>query len=393
MPSHPQELTAGQFARRLALFYASVFMVLGVQLPFIPVWLAARGLDAQTIGAVLASPMVLRLFAIPVATRMADRRDVLRGVIVITAATALSGFAALGFASGVATIAVIYALAATAFMPLFVLSDVYALRGLAPHRRAYGPVRLWGSAAFIGATLCAGYLLDVVAPAGLIWLVVAAMAACAGAAWLLPPLETRSTAAGPLPPARMLLRIPGFVAMGARASLIQASHALYYGFTTLDWRAAGFGGVTIGVLWGLGVLAEIVLFAWSARLPAAFSPSVLILVGGVGALVRWLAMALGPPGLLLPLLQCLHGLSFGATHLGTLGFIARTAPAGLAASAQGFLAVTTGLAIAAGTGLSGVLYARFGHGAYGAMALIAGVGLLAAWAAHRQTEAARQTGG
>ena len=73
------------------------------------------------------------------------------------------------------------------------------------------------------------------------------------------------------------------------------------------------------MLWALGVLAEIVLFALSARLPAAFTPSVLILIGGAGALVRWIAMALDPPGALLPLLQCLHGLSFGATHLGTLG--------------------------------------------------------------------------
>ena len=101
------------------------------------------------------------------------------------------------------------------------------------------------------------------------------------------------------------------------------------------------------MLWALGVLAEIVLFALSARLPAAFTPSVLILIGGGGALVRWTAMALDPPGALLPLLQCLHGLSFGATHLGTLAFIGRAAPAGLAATAQGYLAVSTGVAMAA----------------------------------------------
>jgi PPP family 3-phenylpropionic acid transporter len=99
--------------------------------------------------------------------------------------------------------------------------------------------------------------------------------------------------------------------------------------------------------------------------------------------VRWTAMALDPPGALLPLLQCLHGLSFGATHLGTLAFIGRAAPAGLAATAQGYLAVSTGVAMAAATGLSGLLYARFGAAAYGAMALIAAAGVVAAFAAHR----------
>ena len=188
----------------------------------------------------------------------------------------------------------------------------------------------------------------------------------------------------------MLLRDPAFIAVAAAASLIQGSHALYYGFSTIDWQAAGFGGGTIGVLWALGVLAEIVLFALSARLPAAFRPSVLILIGGAGALVRWTAMALDPPGALLPLLQCLHGLSFGATHLGTLAFIARAAPAGLAATAQGYLAVSIGLVMAAATGLSGLLYGRFGAAAYGAMALIAAAGVAAALVAHRMQEQSRE---
>ena len=62
---NPQELSAGRFARQMALFYASTFVALGVHLPFLPVWLAAKGLEAQTIGMVLALPMILRLFVIP----------------------------------------------------------------------------------------------------------------------------------------------------------------------------------------------------------------------------------------------------------------------------------------------------------------------------------------
>ena len=384
MTGNPQELAASRFARLMALFYASTFVALGVYMPFLPVWLAAKGLEPQTIGVVLAMPMILRLFAIPIATRAADRRDALRAVIMAAALAALLGFGALAFTSGTAAIAVLYALSATAFMLLFVLSDVYALRGLAPHRRAYGPVRLWGSAAFVVSNVTAGYLLDIIAARDLIWLTVAAVALCLVAAWALPPLGARpASATGETPPARTLLRDRSFIAVAAAASLIQGSHALYYSFSTIAWQAAGYGGGTIGLLWALGVLAEIVLFALSARLPAAFTPSVLILIGGAGALVRWIAMALDPPGVLLPFLQCLHALSFGATHLGTLAFIGRAAPSGLAATAQGYLAVSTGVAIAAATGLSGLLYGRFGNSAYGAMALIAAAGVAAALVAHR----------
>jgi PPP family 3-phenylpropionic acid transporter len=379
MLSNPQQITGGRFVRRLALFYASVFLALGVNMPFLPVWLAARGLDAQTIGIVLALPMILRLFAIPMATRLADRHDALRAVTVAAATAAVAGFALLALAERVAVIAVVYAFAATAFVSLFVLSDVYALRGLPTYRRAYGPVRSWGSASFIAANVTAGYLLDLIRPADLIWLVVAAMAVCAAVAWALPPLASPPASAGTVTARTgVLLRSPAFIAVAIAASLIQGSHALYYGFSTIDWQAAGFGGGTIGLLWALGVLAEIALFALSARLPAALSPGVLIVIGAAGALVRWCAMALGAPVAALPFLQCLHALSFGATHLGTLGCIARVAPAGLAATAQGYLAVTTGLAMAGGTGLSGLLYARFGAAAYGAMALAAAGGLLAA---------------
>src|SRR5205823_12301487 len=124
----------------------------------------------------------------------------------------------------------------------------------------------------------------------------------------------------------------------------------------------------------LGVMSEIALFALSARLPAAITPIALLMIGAAGALVRWSAMALAPPLAVLPLLQCLHALSFGATHLGALALVARVAPPGAAATAQGYLAVTLGLTMAIATALSGVLYGRFGGAAYAAMAVMAAVG-------------------
>ena len=93
--------------------------------------------------------MLVRIFAIPMATRMADHSDALRGVMIVAAVAATIGCGALGFAEGMIAITVLYALASAAYAPVMMLADTYALRGLAQHDRAYGPVRLWGSAAFI----------------------------------------------------------------------------------------------------------------------------------------------------------------------------------------------------------------------------------------------------
>ena len=370
--SNPQRRTGEAFARRLAVFYAALFITLGVQLPFLPVWLAAKGLDAQAIGVVLALPMVVRVFAIPTATRAADRRDALRAVIVVAAAAGFAGYGALAFADGFITILIVFALASAAYTPVMLLVDAYALRGLAQWGRAYGPVRLWGSAAFIVASFGAGYLLDLIAARDLVWLIVAAQGLVAIAACTLAPLRPAAAQARALAASgKDLLRNPAFVAVIAAASLIQASHAVYYGFSTIDWQRQGLNGGAIGALWALGVLAEIVLFAVSARLPAAVTPTMLLLLGAAGGALRWGAMAVGPPVALLPLLQCLHALSFGATHLGAIAFVARAAPAGLGATAQGYLAIALGIAMAVAMGLSGVLYGHYGALAYGAMALAA----------------------
>jgi MFS transporter, PPP family, 3-phenylpropionic acid transporter len=370
------------FAWRLAVFYAALFVALGVQVPFLPLWLAAKGLDATLIGIVLSLPMIVRVFAIPLATRGADRHDALHTVIVIASGMAVLGYGALGLAHGVVAITLAYALASAFFTPLIPLADAYALRGLSHIGRAYGPVRLWGSAAFIVGTFAAGLLLDVIAARDLIWVMVATLAMTTAAAFALSPLTLRDGRASKgLPFARDLLRDPALLAAAAAASLIQASHAIYYGFSALDWSTAGFDGGAIAALWALGVVAEIALFAISARLSVA--PTTLLMLGGAGAVIRWGAMAFDPPPALLPPLQCLHAFSFGATHLGAVGVVARRAPVELAATAQGYFAVALGLVMAAAMGVSGVLYARWGSFAYGAMALAAAAGGLFAVVAHR----------
>ena len=238
-----------------------------------------------------------------------------------------------------------------------------------------------------------GVDLDVLPARQLIWLIVAATFAMALAALALAPLAPVVHAAAEAGPRRKsLLRQPAFLAVLAAAGLIQASHAVYYGFSALEWRAAGLDGTTIAGLWALGVLAEIVLFAFSARLPPFVTPGVLLIAGGIGGALRWTAMAFDPPTALLPLLQLLHALSFGTTFLGSLWFVAQTAPSGQAATAQGYLAIASGAAMAAAMGVSGLLYAEFGARAYLAMALAAVVGGACALVAHRLVQRAGEPG-
>jgi PPP family 3-phenylpropionic acid transporter len=360
------------FSVRLAALYVALFIVLGIYLPFFPLWLKAKGLDAQQIGVVLAVPMLVRIVAIPATARLADRYDALRGVMWATLLLATLGYAVVGLADGFLVILACVALAAAAHGPAMPLAETYALKGLPARGRAYGPVRLWGSFAFIAGSFLAGFAADLIPARELIWLIVAAFALSALAAFLIEPLHTEPHEKSAAP--RRLLRDPAFLAVITGSSLIQGSHAVYYGFSTLAWTQIGLDGTTIAALWALGVLAEIVLFAVQGRLPRLLTPSALILIGAAGAILRWLAMALDPPVATLPLLQLLHAFSFGTTHLGVLMFISRHAASRQAATSQAYLAVAMGIVMACMTTLAGVLFARYGSLAYLAMALAAAIG-------------------
>jgi len=359
------------FAPRVAALYAGMFVMSGIQLPFFPVWLKAKGLDPQMIGVVLAAPIVARVIAVPLVVRTVDRRETLRAAIIAMSFLGTAGYVIVGLADSARAILVTYALASLALTPVMPLAETYALKGLTARGRAYGPVRLWGSAAFILGTFLAGLAADLTSPRDLIWLIAAACLVSALAALALKPLPAAPPPSEHAVPRTTLLRDPAFIAVLAAASLIQSSHAVYYGFSALQWRANGLDGSAIAALWALGVIAEIVLFAISGRLPPFFQPTVLMLIGAVGGALRWAAMAFDPPALLLPWLQLLHAGSFGATHLGALGFVARRAPPEQGATAQGYLAIALGVTMAGATALSGWLYGSFGSRAYAAMALAA----------------------
>ena len=370
MAGAPQ-FSTDRFALKLGLFYAAYFFFGGVQLPFFPLWLEARGLDARDIGLIIAVPALVRIIVTPIVTHQADRHQALKATLVIGSLVGLLGMTVVGMA---------------ALSPMLSLSDAYALSGLGARERNYGPVRLWGSVAFIAGNVGAGFLLERMAPGHLIWLIVSALSLVVAAALALTPLDKspRPVAAAPAASPKMLLRNPAFPAVVLASSMVQGSHAFYYGFSAVQWRAEGLDGRVIGLLWGLGVLAEIVLFALSSRLPKWLPPTALLAIGGFGAVIRWTAMAFDTPVALLPALQLLHAASFGAAHLGMMGLLARAVPRELAATAQGVSATWSGIVSASATFASGFVYAASGSLAYLLMAAMALVGLCSALYAGRR---------
>ena len=243
----------------------------------------------------------------------------------------------------------------------------------------YGPLRLWGSAAFVIGTLGCGLLADHLAATHLIWIMAGLAILGAAASLALQPLATEEPATTAHAGARHLLRRPVFIAVVVAAALIQGSHAAYYSFASIAWQASGLGGATIAGLWTLGVLAEIVIFALSPRFRAP--PALLMAIGGACAVLRWVVMMQTPSLPVLAAVQLLHGATYGLTLLGTMGLLVRIVPTRVMASAQGYLAAASGIVMSGTSILIGAMYEQLGAGIYGAMALMAAVGSLLVWLA------------
>lgn len=271
------------------------------------------------------------------------------------------------------------------FMPALVpLGESQIMMAANRHGLDYGRIRLWGSLAFMGATLGAGAVLADRSPDAALVLIIAGSAGVTLAA-LTMPSESRV-----VPPAlergrvaSLLCSRPFFIFLGT-ASMLQASHAVYYAFSALHWQAAGLNEVTIGGLWAWGVLAEVVLFAAGGRLVARLGPRGLLLVAGGAGVVRWAMLAATTAWPLLIAAQTLHAATFGAAHLAAMHFISRNAPASSNATGQGlYSAVAGGLVLGLALLAAGPLYKSYGGLAFAVMAGLSATGFMIALALPR----------
>ncbi|MBU6461512.1 MAG: MFS transporter [Bradyrhizobium sp.] len=379
------QVPSRRFAVRLALFYGASFGTMGTHLPFFTVWLKAAGIDALWIGIISAVPAVTRFTTLPVVTGSAEKRYSLRGALIATAFLTAICFSIVGTQYRAPAVFLVYAATCCVWTPVLPLTDAYALRGVARYGLNYGPLRLWGSAAFVAGALVCGLLVDIIAARHLIWVIAAAAALSAATSLGLQPLEWPKTAAATVHGIRGLLRDKGFLAIVLASALVQGSHAAYYTFASIHWQASGLGGLTIAGLWTLGVLAEIVVFALSPRFTAA--PALLVVIGALSAVVRWLIYAQDPPVVVLSLVQLAHGLTYGLTQVGTMNLLLRHVPAHLMARGQGYLAACAGIVSGSASIVSGVVYGRYGEGVYYVMVAMALSGAIVMWLArHRLAE-------
>jgi MFS transporter, PPP family, 3-phenylpropionic acid transporter len=368
-------MTGRVFGLRISMAYALMMLGSGVQLPFLPLWLKAKGLQTPEIALILAGMMATRIVGAPLFAWIADHFGNRRLVIQLCGGFAFATYLLLAISNGFGPIAMMALIASFMFAPVFPLTEGFSVDGSAAHGLDYGRLRLWASLSFLTGSLVSGALLTQLDPLRTAWLIAAAQGLAFVSTLVLPsepknPSHT-TTQDEPTGSARELFFASSFPLLMIAAGLGQASHGMLYTFSSVHWASLGFSSFAIGSLWTGAVLAEVGLFVVSARLVSLLGPARLLIIGFAGGFVRWLIMAFATHYALMFVAQTLHALSFAAAHLGTMHFIRLMAPPQTRNRAQGlYSAMSGGVFMSASAWTSGGLYQSYGGHAYLFMAAI-----------------------
>lgn len=381
---------------RATLAAGAVNLVLGANLPYLPVWMEkVAGMSGAEIAGASTLAIIIRIVAGPVSAGIAQDHG-LRGTLAAVMAISLAAYVLL-FPDSPRALAFLLCVLVYSMMnlvgPLFEAILVYGTRNGRPD---YGEGRAMASVAFLFANLAGGAVLGAWGPD---WILNYLVGACV--IGVIAPLLTkpgarkvlqRRTLLSTFKQAFRMYRIDGVLVYLIAAALIQASHGAYYAFASNIWIAQGIDGGHIGALWATGVAAEILLLLVSRQLLKNTNYYMLLWLGGLGALLRWTAAGFVLPVEAVYVLQTLHAASFALTHIGTMRFLQAALPDDqlpLAYSANGALIFGPALAI---MGLfAGLAYDALAPGGieaqtklYWLMSLVTLAGLAVTWRAERR---------
>jgi MFS transporter, PPP family, 3-phenylpropionic acid transporter len=370
------------------LLYAAMYGAFGVASPFWPKFFETKALTSQQIGLILGAAMVVRLAAGPLVGRLADLTRSLRLVLATCAALAAGMAAALSLANMFWLLFLITSLQAAALAPTTSIADALSVNAAKPQMAGkpfeYGWIRGSASAAFVLGTLIIGQFISLSDLNPIIWMNVALLVAAAASTALLPGVnaqsESRSRASPAIDEVHALLRISRFRILLVVSALVYGSHAMHDAFAVIRWSDAGMDASVISILWSEAVAAEVIVFLIiGPALLRRIGPRGAAALAAVAGVIRWSVAGVTTSVLLLSIVQPLHGLTFALLHLACMRMMETLVPISLCATAQAFYAFGAGLATAALTLLSGVLYARYGGVSFFPMAVLCGVALPFAW--------------
>lgn len=365
---------------RLAVWYFWYFAFIGAFLPYFALYLQSIGLSAGRIAVLMSLGQLMRLLAPLLWSWLADSGGRRVGIVVASTAAAFASFSVVFLTQDFVALLIGMAVLHFFWSASLPLVEALTLGHLAANPERYGRIRLWGSIGFIVTVMGVGLLLDSAPIRAQLWVSWALLLSTLLSALTL--TEVKGHAGRITGPILGVLRQRKVVFLLAGGLFMIAAHGALYVFYSIHLVTQGYSKTLVGLLWTLGVVAEIGVFLVMPRISVGVSMRRILLACFVLAVVRFLLIGWGVAFIgLLVVAQLLHGASFGAHHAATIAALNRWFEPGQQARAQALYgSIAYGAGGLGGALLAGALWERAGAGiTFSAASLLALVGLILVW--------------
>ena len=347
---------------RLSGFYFFYFAVIGAFMPYWSLYLEGHGFNKEQIGWLAAVTVISRIIAPSIWGQLADRSGLRMRWVRLGISAELIAWVAVLFVPHtifwLVPVLFFYSFFQNAVLAQF---EVVTLFYLGKDRDQYGIVRLWGSLGFIAAVAGLGlwFKWSLITTLPMMMIILALVAVLNSFIIAEPPqAKPRTNKPSSLLP---VLKKPVVWAFFSIHFFLLLSHAPFYSFYSNYLLSYGYSTLSIGLLWSVGVFAEVLMFTQSSKLLTRFDERHLIIACLVFTSLRWMLVAAFPNMWVVQVLaQCVHALSFALFQSIAMRLIFREFHSDQQGRAQALYSMFWGLGVAIGSILAGQVWDQLG---------------------------------
>lgn len=352
-----------QIQHRLSGFYFFYYCIVGTFMPYWSLYLQDQGFSFEQIGILSSIAIITRFFAPFIWGWVADKSGKrMRLVRIATWMEAVIWFLIFIIPNdfqSVAMLMLIFSFFQNAILAQFEGVTLFWLG----ERRAelYGKVRKWGSIGFIVGVFSIGALLEIVDISMLpIMLLCIAFTAFLWSFTVKEPQDAPQSQKQ-LEALLPVLKRPVVSAFFCIEFIMLFAQAPFYSFYSNYLKANGFSTTSIGFLWSVGVIAEIIMFAYATFFLKKLSWRVLVSICLLMTGLRFIIAGSFPNSFSAQFLsQTMHAFSFGLFHMIAMRIIFQNFTAGQQGRGQALYSTMWGLGVASGSLLAGHYWQSLG---------------------------------
>ena len=307
---------------RLSRFYFFYYFFVGSFVPYWGIYLQSENFSPSSIGILLSLFQISRIVAPNFWGWLADHTGHRVKWIKLTSFLGLIGFVGVFWAKGFFWIFLVMSALSLFTSSTLPLAESLTLAHLARTDGHYSRIRLWGSIGFIVASLFLGYLIDLQGINILLWVLLIAQAIIFFLSNTIPETQDIQHKTNDLSIWK-IIKTPSVIALLIGCTLMVSAHGVLYNFYSIYLKDHGYSSGTIGWLWAVGVICEILIFMAMPKILRRYSLKAILLMSLFLGVIRFILIGASPDHLyLLFMAQMFHAATFGSFHAASIEVIA-----------------------------------------------------------------------